>query len=103
MKRKPMQAVISATEARRTFGQVIRRVYNTDQHLIVEKDGLPVLAILSINDYEDLMRERGLKAFNKFTQAFGREVEKRGLSEEELMQAVEESKEEVYRETYGDL
>ena len=98
-----MQAVISATEARRTFGQVIRRVYSTDQHLIVEKDGLPVLAILSINDYKDLMRERGLRAFDEFSQAFGQEVQRRGLSEGELVQTVEESKEEVYRQTYGDL
>ena len=98
-----MPAVISATEARRSFGQVIRRVYNTDQHLIVEKDGLPVLVILSINAYEDLMRERGLRAFNEFSRAFSQEVEQRDLSEEELIQAIEESKEKVYRKTYGGL
>lgn len=58
-----MQKVISATEARRGFGQVIKRVYNREEHLIVEKDGLPVMAILSINEYEDLMREARLRTF----------------------------------------
>lgn len=101
--RRPTQKVISATEARRSFGQVIKRVYCRDEHLIVEKDGLPVMAILSITDYEDLMRETRLRAFEEFSRALGRDVEAHGVSEDELIQAVEESKEAVYKETYGDL
>ncbi len=52
---KPIDMVktISATYLQRQIGSVIRRVYTDKEHIIVERDGLPVMAIVSIRDYED--------------------------------------------------
>ena len=41
--------------------------------------------------------------FEKFTREFGTEVEKRGLSEEQLMADLEETKREVFQERYGKI
>ena len=47
------------------------------------------------------MRYKRLMIFDQFTGDLGREVEKRGLSEEELMAELEETKREVFLEQYG--
>jgi prevent-host-death family protein len=53
--RRPTVRVVSATEAKNRFGEVIREAYEADQQVIVEKGGLPVVAIISMADYEKLL------------------------------------------------
>jgi hypothetical protein len=61
----------------------------------------PAVTLLSTAEYEQLLRYKRLAVFNEFTRQFGQEVEKRGLTEEELMAELEESKREVFEEQYG--
>jgi|Deesub1362B_J571_1020462.scaffolds.fasta_scaffold34035_2 prevent-host-death family protein len=93
--------VLSATEARIHFGKVIKRAYLGGEHLVVEKDGIPVVVILSFPDYERLIRQVKLARFEHLSLAAGLEVEREGLTEEELEAEMERIKEQLYRETYG--
>ncbi len=102
-KRKSIYVTVSATEAQRHFGEMLERAYSGDEHLIVERDGFPMAVIISFADYEEFMKERGLKAFEDFSHKFGQEVERRGITEEQLMEDLEETKKEVFREQYGNL
>jgi len=52
----PKPEVISSTQLQRNIGDTLRRVFRDKQHLIVERDGLPVLVMLPITDYEALKR-----------------------------------------------
>ncbi len=52
-----MERVISATEARVRFGQLMQRVAENDETVIVERDGVPRVAILSIANYRKLKGE----------------------------------------------
>jgi prevent-host-death family protein len=52
------QVIIKASEGHRTFGQLLKRVYRSDEHLIVERDGYPVAVIMSYQEYEQLSREQ---------------------------------------------
>lgn len=52
----PTPEVISSTQLQRNIGATIRRVYRDKQHLIIERDGLPVLVMMPVADYEALMR-----------------------------------------------
>ena len=52
----PTPEVISSTQLQRNIGDTLRRVFKNKQHLIVERDGLPVLVMLPIADYEALKR-----------------------------------------------
>lgn len=45
-----MPTVISATEAKNRFGEVIRRVYRDGETFIVERDGLPVVMIVPVRE-----------------------------------------------------
>ena len=50
-------ATISATEAKNRFGDMLRRAYRSQEHLIVERGGIPVVAIVPISDYEQFFMQ----------------------------------------------
>ncbi len=49
---KPIVRIVSATEAKSRFGAMLKRAYAADEHLIVEKGGVRVAAIVPIAVYE---------------------------------------------------
>lgn len=97
------QRIITATEVRRDFSVVVRRLNKKREHALIQSKGAPVAVLLSVAEYDDLMRYKRLMVFDQFTREFGMEIEKRGLSEEELMAELEETKREVFRERYAKL
>jgi len=52
-----MERTISATEARIRFGELMQRVADGGETVIVERDGVPRVAILSIDSYKHLKGE----------------------------------------------
>jgi prevent-host-death family protein len=48
-------ALVDATEAKNRFGAVIKRAYEQEEHVIVRRGGLPVVAIIPVQDYEQLI------------------------------------------------
>ena len=50
-----MIRIVTATEAKNRFGQMIKQAYQQEEHLIVERGGIPVAAIIPIQDYEQLV------------------------------------------------
>jgi prevent-host-death family protein len=50
--------VISSTKLQRQFGAILRRCYKDREQFIVERDGLPVIVILGVRDYERLTRSK---------------------------------------------
>jgi len=63
---------------------------------------------MSIQENDDLMKKREsrderLKRFRQAARAIGEEVERRGLTEEEVLAQLEETREEVYQKHYGNL
>ena len=97
------QRIITATEIRRNFAAIVRRLRKRREHAIIQSSGAPVAVLLSVAEYEQLLRYKRLAIFEKFTREFGREIEKRGLTEEQLMAELEETKREVFQERYGRL
>ena len=58
MKRKTLSVrVVPASRAKNNFGEVIRRVYENEETQVIERDGLPVAAIISMSDLERLYPE----------------------------------------------
>jgi prevent-host-death family protein len=54
----PQPTVISSTKLQRQFGAILRRCYKDREQFIVERDGLPVIVILGVRDYERLTRSK---------------------------------------------
>jgi prevent-host-death family protein len=102
-----MPVTIPATQAHRQLGELIRRVHSGKEHFVVEKDGLPVAALISINEYQQLMQEREqreerLKRFQETAKAIGKEFEKRGITEEQMGAQLEEIRQQLFDERYGE-
>ncbi len=49
-----MERTVTATEARVRFGELMRRVAGGQGAVVVEKDGEPLVVILSLEDYSRL-------------------------------------------------
>ena len=52
------QVTINASEGHRGFGKLLKRVYGSDEHLIVERDGFPVAVLMSYQEYEQLSQQQ---------------------------------------------
>jgi hypothetical protein len=49
---------IPAVEARRHLGEIMKRAFKKGEHFIVEKSGIPMVAILNTTEYLNLIQER---------------------------------------------
>src|SRR5215210_2673217 len=52
--------MVTATEAKNRFGDLIKGAYLRDEHLIVKRGGIPVVAIVPMADYERLLNAEEL-------------------------------------------
>ena len=102
MAQKIKRNVVRMTELHRRLSQVIRKVALSDEHFVVEKGGLPVAVMLSMSEYERLDKDWKLEEFERIARSFGEEAELKGITEEQLMTELEETKKEVYQEAYGE-
>lgn len=50
-----MASVVTATEARVHFGELMRRVADQREPVYVERDGKPQVVLLAVGDYEQLV------------------------------------------------
>lgn len=102
----PQKVTLRSTEVQRNFREVVNRAGSGQEHIIVERDGLPVIVMLSVAEYASLMRERDLREarrtqFEKTARRIGEEMERRGLSEEEVLAQLDQTQQEHYDERYG--
>jgi prevent-host-death family protein len=102
----PQKVTLRSTEVQRNFREVVNRAGSGQEHIIVERDGLPVIVMLSMAEYTSLMRERELRAqrlkqFEESARRIGQAVERQGLTEEEVLDQLEQTRQEIYDERYG--
>ena len=95
------KVIIAATELHRAAGKALKRVALQDVHLVVERDGYPIAVLISYPEYEELIRLRAMKAHRELLRELGREAEKQGLTEEQLLAELEADKRAVYTKAYG--
>ena len=92
--------IVTASELQRSSGKVLRRIAQDNQHLIVERDGYRVAAMVPYPEYEALMRLRALAAHRQLVRALGARAEQQGLIEKELSEDVEAAKRQIHAERY---
>lgn len=103
---KPQKVTLRSTDVQRNFREVVNRAGSGHEHIIVERDGLPVIVMLSLAEYQLLMREREqreerLKKFEASARRIGQEIERRGLSEEDVLAQLDATQQQVYKDQYG--
>jgi prevent-host-death family protein len=97
----PAVEVLAASEARRTFSQLLNRVHRDGAPVLIEKNGVPVAALISPRELDFLLserakREQAFQAIAKIQAAFadvpGDELER------EIEKAVAEARAELRAE-----
>ena len=99
----PVRRIIPATEVRNNLGKLLNQVHRNQQHLVVEKLGIPVAAIISIKDYEQYRRMYAAHQLTVLGRRAGAEAERKGLTEDQLHKELEGTRQTVLRESYPDL
>ncbi len=92
--RDPTTQTMKASEARRQWSQVLDMVYRKDARVLVERDGIPVAAIVSADDLQQLRRLEAeeIRALERMRSAFA------GKTDDEIMDEVAQVVEEVRQE-----
>jgi prevent-host-death family protein len=49
--------IVTSTEAQNKFGEMLKRAYANAEHVIIEKSGIPVAAIIPVADYQERFSE----------------------------------------------
>jgi len=95
---------VSSREARTHFAELTDRVKYTGEPVIVEKQGQPFVAVVSLDDLkelEELQRERARSRFEKLAAKAHASTPDDAPTEDEVVAAVKRTREEIYRERYG--
>jgi prevent-host-death family protein len=58
----PAVRTIPMTKARNNLGNLVTRVHHNKEYLILEKDGVPVVGIMDIDEFEDYLELNDPKA-----------------------------------------
>jgi prevent-host-death family protein len=96
-----MKTVIGATEVRNRFGQILKEVHRGEKHYVVEKGGIPVAALISMQEYEEFRQWLAQKLHHQLGRALGVEFRRQGISEEKLIEDMEQDRKAIYEQTYG--
>jgi prevent-host-death family protein len=70
-----MERRMTATEARIHFGEVMRRVVEQGEQVIVERDGRPQIVLLSIAEFERLKESRPREDWRQLVQQSRRQIQ----------------------------
>ena len=101
LNKKVKKAIIKASDLHRSAGKALRRVAIDDEHLVVERDGYPIAVILSYRDYEELLKELTLASHQSLVNVLGREAERKDITEGKMMDELEETRSEIFKERYA--
>ena len=86
-------AHIQASEIRNRIGEILARVRYGREHVVVERRGRPVAAIIGIEEYDDLLqlrRQREAQVRRQRFQAIRASAAENDLSEEQAFQMLDE-------------
>lgn len=92
---------VPVVDAHARFGEMITQARASQEPIVVDQDGTPVIVILSFDEYQHLLKDSRLARFEQFSRAAGLEAEQQGLTEERLDQEMEAIKQQLYQERYG--
>lgn len=99
--RKPVLSRINATDARQFFGNVIKRAYAGGEHLVVEKNDLPVVVIVPIADYEEMRQALALQNLQELGRELNSHARAKHLPPEGIEKQLEETKRQLYQKRYA--
>lgn len=95
------QVNVGATEARSHFAEMLKRVHRGKEHLIIEKGGIAVAALIGMREYDDFLRWRAQQELDSLGRAMANHAQMAGVDEADLAASLEIDRHAVYEALYG--
>jgi prevent-host-death family protein len=92
--------IVGATEVRNHFGKFLSQVYRGEEHLVVEKGGIPVAALIGMREYEKFRQWLAAQMIDELGPKLNAAAQRQGLTEEQLVELMEEDREAIYQQKY---
>jgi prevent-host-death family protein len=103
--RSAMVQRISEDEVERRFAEICDRVADTQEPVVILRDGRPDVALVSTQDLEAVERARAAAeraaTFTRLAAAAARARTEPDVSEAELVEQMKRTREAIYQERYG--
>jgi len=87
-----MVKTIPITKARINLGEVIKRVHLNKENFILEKGGIPVAAILDIDEFEDWLEMKDLKIKEQIRQGYKEYKKGKGVPLDKFLSKIQSKK-----------
>lgn len=97
----PDPRTVEFEEMRAHLSDLLDRVQRHQEHVVVEENGVPLVAVISAEEYDEYRRLLAAKAHTELARAVGAEAERQGLTEETLLRELRLTRGEVFDERYG--
>ena len=92
--RKPVVTRVALTKARHNLGALIRRVYAGNECFILEKAGLPVAALMDVDEFEDYLELHDPEVSRAIGESRKEHLAGKSRPAEELLRELEEEERE---------
>ena len=97
------QVVINASQTKQELETLLNRITDADERIVIERDGDPVAVMMSYQEYKTYRQQMAHHLLTEIGKKLGAEVEKQGLTEEQLIEEFRETRQELFNEKYGHL
>ena len=87
-----IKTLVGATEVRNHFGKFLSQVYRGEEHLVVEKGGIPVAALIGMREYEEFRRWLATQTLHDLGPKLQAAARRQGLTEEQLLALMEDER-----------
>ena len=101
-KRETVPQRVEIREAGKRWRQLLDRVHRQGERLIIEREGVPLAALIGIEDYERYRRLLAQEHLRQLGPALGRAARRQGLDEGTLIDELAADRRAVYEELYGE-
>ncbi len=95
-----MKNIVGATEVRNHLGKFLNRVYRGEEHLVVEKGGIPVAALIGMREYEKFQQWLAAQVIHELGPKLNAVAQQQGLTEEKLLELMEEDRDTIYQQEF---
>ena len=95
---------VSSKEVRARFDEIADSVRATGEPVIVENEGEATVALVSVREFEAMeqaRRERASLELARLGRQVAQERQGPGPTEEEVVEALKQTREDLYRERFG--
>jgi prevent-host-death family protein len=93
--------VVGSVEVQQNFDELLERVDQGEEHLVVEKAGTPIAALIGMKEYEEFRSWLATRLLREMGPKLSDQAEQIGLTEENLADRLKESRSAINQRHYG--